>query len=118
MKLYVWNEAKAILLRNILCHSIYQEMNTLHLIHYFLRFFPSRKPKLVFDAIVINQHAYIGITFLEMIQNLLFDGSPRHDTTMRMLDNRGFHINIMLSKLHSKHFGTKFLFRRPFTHYD
>ena len=40
--------------RNILRHSIYQEMNTLRLIHYLLRFFPSRKPELVFDAIVIH----------------------------------------------------------------
>lgn len=71
MKLHVWYEAEAILLRNILRHSVYQEMNTLRLIHYLLRIFPTRKPELVFDAIVIHQHTDIDITFLKMIQDLL-----------------------------------------------
>ena len=75
------------------------------------------KGQLVSDDIIIGL-VKDRVAQADCANGFLFDGSPRHYTTMRVFDDRGFHINIMLSKLNSKHFCTKLLFRRPLTYYD
>ena len=95
MELNVWNKAIAILLRNILSHFTYQEMDTLRFVRNALGYFPTWEIKLVFDAIIIHQHADIDISFLKMLQNLPLDNIPSHNATMGMLDKRCLNINII-----------------------